>query len=160
MKLLIIPFVFFLTITSYGQSFDTLKVTGPSYVYVDTVYSSMTKIKEFKKRSVLFGVKQVTEEALSTKYNLSEKGDGVGVEICFVGTPSKSFRIAGIGGAEEQTVVRIKIYHKGNVYDGEGISQVDVTSIFVELADDLPFSQTVLSTAIKKAILDAVGKMQ
>lgn len=127
-------------------------------VFVDSVYSSF-KIKEFKRRSVLFGVKQITEEALSTKYDLSEKGQPVRVDLYFVGNPSKSIRIAGIGGSEDLTVVRIKLYYKGQVYEGEGVSEVSVSTVFIELIDELPFSQTTLSSAVKKAIIDAVNKM-
>jgi hypothetical protein len=132
--------------------------TKKELVYVDSVYSSF-KIKEFKRRSILFGVKQVTEEVLSTKYDLSENGNPVLVDLCFVGNPSKSIRIAGIGGSEDLTVVRVKLYYKGQVYEGEGVSEVSVSTIFIELIDELPFSQTTLSSAVKKAIIDAVSKM-
>ena len=76
-----------------------------------------------------------------------------------MGNPSKSIRIAGIGGSEDLTVVRVKLYYKGQVYEGEGVSEVSVSTIFIELIDELPFSQTTLSSAVKKAIIDAVSKM-
>jgi hypothetical protein len=128
-------------------------------VKVDSVYSTM-KIKEFKDRNILFGVKQITEEVLSEKYSLCEQNAiPVMVEITRVGTPSSSFRIAGVGAATETTQI-LKVHFGDTIVDGIGESATTASYAFIELKEGkVPFSKSSIGIAMKKAIIDAIGKL-
>ena len=130
-------------------------------VKVDSVYSTM-KIKEFKDRNILFGVKQITEEVLSEKYSLCDNNaTSVKVEITRVGTPSTSFRIAGVGAATETTQILLKLHFGDKIIDGIGESETTASYAFVELKEGkVPFSKSSIGIAMKKAIIDAVNKIQ
>jgi hypothetical protein len=129
-------------------------------VKVDSVYSTM-KIKEFKDRNILFGVKQITEEVLSEKYSLCEQNAiPVMVEITRVGTPSSSFRIAGVGAATETTQILLKVHFGDTIVDGIGESATTASYAFIELKEGkVPFSKSSIGIAMKKAIIDAIGKL-
>ncbi len=129
-------------------------------VKVDSVYSTM-KIKEFKDRNILFGVKQITEEALSEKYSLCEQNAiPVMVEITRVGTPSSSFRIAGVGAATETTQILLKVHFGDTIVDGIGESATTASYAFIELKEGkVPFSKSSIGIAMKKAIIDAINKL-
>ncbi len=119
------------------------------------------KIKEFKDRNILFGVKQITEEALSEKYSLCEQNAiPVMVEITRVGTPSSSFRIAGVGAATETTQILLKVHFGDTIVDGIGESATTASYAFIELKEGkVPFSKSSIGIAMKKAIIDAIGKL-
>jgi hypothetical protein len=129
-------------------------------VKVDSVYSTM-KIKEFKDRNILFGVKQITEEVLSEKYSLCEQNAiPVMVEITRVGTPSSSFRIAGVGAATETTQILLKVHFGDTIVDGIGESATTASYAFIELKEGkVPFSKSSIGIAMKKAIIDAINKL-
>ena len=129
-------------------------------VKVDSVYSTM-KIKEVKDRNILFGVKQITEEVLSEKYSLCEQNAiPVMVEITRVGTPSSSFRIAGVGAATETTQILLKVHFGDTIVDGIGESATTASYAFIELKEGkVPFSKSSIGIAMKKAIIDAVNKL-
>jgi hypothetical protein len=119
------------------------------------------KIKEFKDRNILFGVKQITEEVLSEKYSLCEQNAiPVMVEITRVGTPSSSFRIAGVGAATETTQILLKVHFGDTIVDGIGESATTASYAFIELKEGkVPFSKSSIGIAMKKAIIDAVNKL-
>ncbi len=129
-------------------------------VKVDSVYSTM-KIEEFKDRNILFGVKQITEEVLSEKYSLCEQNAiPVMVEITRVGTPSSSFRIAGVGAATETTQILLKVHFGDTIVDGIGESATTASYAFIELKEGkVPFSKSSIGIAMKKAIIDAINKL-
>ena len=59
-----------------------------------------------------------------------------------------------------KTQVGIKMTYKGLVYQGIGESEVEVRAIMIELVEgSLPFNQTVVSSAIKKGIIECISKM-
>ena len=129
---------------------------GQECVKVDTVYVS-AKVREFKTKDVLFGIKQIAEEELSNKFCLSEKGAPIMIEVYHFGLPKSTFRIAGMEKSNQTTQVGIRLFYNGIKYEGIGESDVEVRAIMVELQEgSVPFSKTTLSSAIKKAITAAV----
>lgn len=128
-------------------------------VSVDSVYSTC-KAKDLGRRDIRFGIKQIVEDELSNKYCLSDSGDDVNVEIYYFGTPKTTLRVLGVEKTEVKTQVGIRIYYKGQKYEGIGESEVEVRAILIELVEgSLPFSQTTVSSAIKKGIIECVSKM-
>ena len=129
---------------------------GQECVKVDTVYVS-AKVREFKTKDVLFGIKQIAEEELSNKFCLSEKGAPIMIEVYHFGLPKSTFRIAGMEKSNQTTQVGVRLFYNGIKYEGIGESDVEVRAIMVELQEgSVPFSKTTLSSAIKKAITAAV----
>ena len=128
-------------------------------VYVDSVYNT-AKLRELGNRDIRFGIKQIAEDELSNKYCLSDAGDDVDIEIFYFGTPKTTLRVLGVEKTEVLTQVGIKMYYKGQVYEGIGESEVEVRAVMIELVEgSLPFNQTVVSSAIKKGIIECISKM-
>ena len=144
-----------------GLQFQAVSQTlqAQTCVKVDTVYTT-AKIKELKNRRITFGIRQIAEEELSKKYQICQEGEPIGIEVAYVGTPKKSFTFGGVGGAVQTTEVLVKIHMAGLVYTGNGAEETSAQMMFIQLNDDqIPFDKTTLSTALKKAIADAVKKM-
>ena len=130
-----------------------------SCVHVDSVYSTC-KAKDLGRRDIRFGIKQIVEEEVSNKYCLSDSGDPIRVEIYYFGTPKTSLRVLGVEKTDQLTQVGIRIYYKDQKYEGVGESEVEVRAVLIELVDGkVPFSQTAVSSAIKKGIIECVSKM-
>jgi len=102
-------------------------------VHVDSVYSTC-KAKDLGRRDIRFGIKQIVEEEISNKYCLSDSGDPIKVEIFYFGTPKTSLRVLGVEKTEQLTQVGIRIYYKGQKYEGIGESEVEVRAVFIELS--------------------------
>ena len=112
------------------------------------------------RRDIRFGIKQIAEDELSNKYCLSDIGDDIDIEIYYFGTPKSTFRILGVERTDMKTQVGVKMTYKGLVYQGIGESEVEVRAIMIELVEgSLPFNQTVVSSAIKKGIIECISKM-
>ena len=149
MKALILTLMILLPIVSFSQTCVT----------VDSVYSTC-KAKEMGRRDIRFGIKQIAEDELSNKYCLSDIGDDIDIEIYYFGTPKSTLRILGVERTDMKTQVGIKMTYKGLVYQGIGESEVEVRAIMIELVEgSLPFNQTVVSSAIKKGIIECISKM-
>jgi hypothetical protein len=139
--------------------FPILTFAQQTCVHVDSVYSTC-KAKELGRRDIRFGLKQIAEDELSNKYCLSDEGDDLDMEIYYFGTPKTTIRVLGVEKTDIKTQVGIKMYYKGVVYQGIGESEVEVRAVLIELVEgSIPFNQTVLSSAIKKAIIECVSKM-
>lgn len=150
MKKFILTLLFLIPLLSFAQE----------CVYVDSVYVTC-KIKELKNRSVLFGIKQITEETLSNNFKLCQTGIPVRVEVYYVGMPKKSITIGGYEQSTQRTDVKTKVYFGDKVYDGLGSSNVEASMFFTELKDDnIPFSQTSFSNAIKISIINGIEKIE
>lgn len=122
-------------------------------VKVDSVYST-AKAKILKRQDIIFGIKQITEDALSSKYSLNYKtGEPVNVEVYYFGTPKTSLRIVGVEKTNMYTEVGINMYYRGVKYSFIGESDIEIRAVMIELVDEsIPFTKTVVSSAIKKAI--------
>ncbi len=149
MKTLLMSLLILLPIWSFSQT----------CVVVDSVYSTC-KAKEMGRRDIRFGIKQIAEDELSNKYCLSDAGDDVDVEIYYFGTPKTTVRVLGVEKTDIKTQVGIRMYYKGQKYEGIGESEVEVRAVMIELVEgSLPFNQTVVSSAIKKGIIECISKM-
>jgi hypothetical protein len=125
-------------------------------VYVDSVYNT-AKLRELGTRDIRFGVKQIVEDELSEKYCMLETGNPARVEIFYFGIPKYTIRIVGIEKTNQITQVGVRIYYKGKCYEGIGESETEVRAVMIELVDNkVPFSKMTVSSALKKAIHEAV----
>lgn len=128
-------------------------------VVVDSVYSTC-KAKELGRRDIKFGIKQIAEDELSNKFCLSDSGNDLDIEVYYFGTPKTTLRVLGVEKTEIKTQVGIRIYYKGQKYEGIGESEVEVRAVLIELVEgSVPFSQTTVSSAIKKGIIECISKM-
>lgn len=125
-------------------------------VKVDSVYST-AKLRELGNRDIRFGIKQIAEDLLSSKYCMSDTGEKIDIEVFYFGIPKKTLRIAGVENTKQITQVGVKLYYKGKVYEGIGESETEVRAIMIELVDGkVPFSKMTVSNAIKKALEECV----
>jgi hypothetical protein len=129
-------------------------------IKIDSVWCNK-KVKQISTRNVLFGIKQVAEEILSEKYNLCDSNAiSVKIEVTRIGMPSSTFKIGGVGEATQITQVYIKLYFGDKIIDGLGESETRAGFVLIELTDGkVPFNNTTIGTAIKKAILNASEKL-
>lgn len=128
-------------------------------VKVDSVYST-AKLRELGNRDIRFGIKQITEDMLSNKYCLSDKGEDLDVEVFYFGIPKTTIRIVGVEKTNQVTQVGVRIYFRGQKFEGYGESETEVRAVMIELVDGkVPFSKMTVSNALKKAIEECVLKM-
>ena len=126
---------------------------------VDSVYSTC-KAKELNKRDIRFGIKQIAEDELSNSKCLSDSGEPIKIEVFYFGTPKTTIRIFGVEKTNVMTQVGVRFYYKGQKIEGIGESEVEIRAVMIELIEgSLPFSQTTISSAIKKAIIECISKM-
>jgi len=138
--------------------FILMSFTVPCYEV--TSVTSSAEAPEMKKERVLFGIKQITEEVLSEKFNLCKDGSPVTVEIISIEAPTTGVSIGPFMAKKKETVIKVKLIKDGNEYIGEGVAKVSVKATFIDLNDEnLPFNKTSFAGAVKKSIEDAVSKM-
>lgn len=151
MKNILIALITILPIFGFSQT--------QTCVVVDSVYSTC-KAKELGRRDIKFGIKQIAEDELSNKFCLSDSGNDLDIEVYYFGTPKTTLRVLGVEKTEIKTQVGIRIYYKGQKYEGIGESEVEVRAVLIELVEgSVPFSQTTVSSAIKKGIIECISKM-
>ena len=128
-------------------------------VKVDSIYST-AKVRELGNRNIKFGIKQIAEDYLSEKYCLSSTGESIWVEVYYFGLPKKTLRIAGVEKTDQITQVGIRLYYKGIKYDGRGESETEIRAMLLEVQEgSIPFEKMTVSSAIKKAIGEAILKL-
>ena len=136
-----------------------LNVIAQDCVYVDSVYNT-AKLKEMGNRDIRFGIKQIVEDEISEKYCLSEDGKDIDVEVFYFGLPKTTIRVIGIEKTETKTQVGVRLYYEGKCYEGVGESETEIRAIMIEVKEGmLPFEKMTVSSALKKAIHEAVGKL-
>ena len=134
-------------------------VMAQQCIFVDSVYNT-AKLRELGNRDIRFGVRQIVEEELSEKYCLSEDGDDIDVEIYYFGLPKTTIRVVGVEKTNTITQVGVKLYYKGNCYQGVGESDTEIRAIMVEVQEgSIPFEKMTVSSALKKAIHEAAIKL-
>jgi hypothetical protein len=134
-------------------------VMGQQCVYVDSVYNT-AKLRELGNRDIRFGIKQIVEEELSEKFCLSEDGKDVDVEVFYFGLPKTTIRVVGVEKTESLTQVGVRIHYDGKCYEGIGESPTEVRTIMMEVRDGMmPFEKMTVSSALKKAIHEAIVKI-
>ena len=134
-------------------------VIAQDCVYVDSVYNT-AKLKEMGNRDIRFGIRQIVEDEISEKYCLSEDGKDIDVEVFYFGLPKTTIRVIGIEKTESKTQVGVRLYYDGKCYEGVGESETEIRAIMIEVKEGmLPFEKMTVSSALKKAIHEAVGKL-
>ena len=134
-------------------------VIAQDCVYVDSVYNT-AKLKEMGNRDIRFGIKQIVEDEVSEKFCLSEDGKDIDVEVFYFGLPKTTIRVIGIEKTETKTQVGVRLYYDGKCYEGVGESETEIRAIMIEVKEGmLPFEKMTVSSALKKAIHEAVGKL-
>lgn len=129
--------------------------------YKVTKVSSQVEAPEMKKERVVFGIKQITEEILSEKYDICEDGTPVEVEILSIEAPSTNTSLGPFSKTKKITTVKLRLIIGKEEYWGQGSANVTVQSTFLDLNDDnLPFNKTSFSSSIKKALIEAVSEMK
>ena len=136
-----------------------LNVIAQDCVYVDSVYNT-AKLKEMGNRDIRFGIRQIVEDEISEKFCLSEDGKDIDVEVFYFGLPKTTIRVIGIEKTESKTQVGVRLYYDGKCYEGVGESETEIRAIMIEVKEGmLPFEKMTVSSALKKAIHEAVGKL-
>lgn len=134
-------------------------VTAQQCVYVDSVYNT-AKLRELGNRDIRFGIKQIVEEELSEKFCLSDDGKDMDVEVFYFGLPKTTIRVVGIEKTEALTQVGVRIHYDGKCYEGIGESSTEVRAMMIEVKEGMmPFEKMTVSSALKKAIHEAIIKI-
>lgn len=139
--------------------FLPLTLSAQDCVYVNQVTVNK-KFKELNSRNIKFGIKQIAEEILSEKHCLADSSNAVNVEVYSIGAPKTTIRIIGASSISQVTQVNLKVTYKSIVYEGLGEAQTDVRSMFIELENNkVPFNNTTISTALKRALQSAIQQI-
>ena len=136
-------------------------------LFVTSVYSQdCYSVKDVKNNGEIeginpkrftLGVKQITEEILSVNKTICEDGKPVSVLIESIEAPSTGISLGPFERKRKKTVVILVITMDGKEYRGVGDANTDVKSTFIELQDEnLPFEKSAFSSALKKAIQNAL----
>ena len=133
--------------------------TAQQCVYVDSVYNT-AKLRELGNRDIRFGIKQIVEEELSEKFCLSDDGKDMDVEVFYFGLPKTTIRVVGVEKTESVTQVGVRIHYDGKCYEGIGESSTEVRAMMIEVREGMmPFEKMTVSSALKKAIHQAIIKI-
>ena len=128
-------------------------------VKVDTVFVT-AKLRELGSRDIRFGIKQIVEEELSQKFCLSDDGEPIKVEVFYFGLPKTTIRVVGVEKTNTITQVGVRLHYKGVKYEGIGESDTEIRAIMIEVQEgSIPFEKMTVSSALKKAIHEAVIKI-
>jgi len=128
-------------------------------VYVDSVYNT-AKLKEMGNRDIRFGIRQIVEEELSEKFCLSDDGKDIDVEVFYFGLPKTTIRVVGFEKTDAMTQVGVRLYYDGKCYEGIGESSTEVKAMMIEVREGMmPFEKMTVSSALKKAIHEAIIKI-
>ena len=139
--------------------FLPLTLLAQDCVYVNQITVNK-KFKELNSRNIKFGIKQIAEEILSEKHCLADSSIAVNVEVYSIGAPKTTIRIIGASSISQVTQVNLKVTFKNVVYEGLGEAQTDVRSMFIELENnEVPFNNTTISTALKRALQNAIQQI-
>jgi len=123
--------------------------------------TSEANIEGISPKRFTLGVKQISEEMLSEKYNICEDGDSVSVCVKSIEAPTYGMSIGPFDFKRKVTIVTTEIYVRGVKYIGVGESTTDVKSTFIELQDEnLPFEKTAFSGALKKSLQNAISQIK
>ena len=128
-------------------------------VYVDSVYNT-AKLRELGNIDIRFGIKQIVEEELSEKFCLSDDGKDMDVEVFYFGLPKTTIRVVGVEKTESVTQVGVRIHYDGKCYEGIGESSTEIRAMMIEVKEGMmPFEKMTVSSALKKAIHEAIIKI-
>jgi hypothetical protein len=129
--------------------------------YTVTEVKNKTENPDLSSKKFTFGVKQIAEELLSTKYSLCDSGLPVIVNITSIEAPSVGINIGPFMIKKKITEVKTEVVINGNTYTGFGEAKLSVNAGFAELRDEnLPFEKSVFASAIKKALENSISKIE
>jgi hypothetical protein len=147
-KLLLLIGLLFIT-TSYSQK-----------CYSVTSVENNGEIEGINPKRFTLGVKQITEEILSVKHSICENGKPVVVIIESIDAPTTGISLGPFEKKRKKTIVKLKITIDGDDYFGQGETNTDVQSTFIELQDEnIPFEKSAFSSALKKGIQEALSDL-
>jgi hypothetical protein len=139
----------FFSMTMFSQECYSIKEVD-NYAEIEGVDSNRLKL----------GVKQISEEIISDKYEICENGTPISVIIESIEAPTNSVSLGPFSKVRKKTIVKVKLLVNGIEYDGIGESNTDVKTTFIELQDEnLPFEKSSFSNALKKSLLDVISKL-
>lgn len=119
---------------------------------------STAEIEEISQKRIVFGIKQITEEIISEKYEICEEGLPVTVDVLSIEAPSKGMSLGPFAKNKKQTIIKVKVIMRDKESYGEGLAEISTQSMFLDLNDDtLPFSKTTFASAMKKALESALN---
>jgi hypothetical protein len=111
-------------------------------------------------RDIRFGIRQIVEDEVSQKFCLSDEGNDIDVEVFYFGLPKTTIRVVGVEKTESVTQVGVRLYYNGKCYEGIGESETEIRAIMIEVKEGgIPFEKMTVSSALKKAIHEAVVKL-
>ena len=143
----------------FGLTLFSLNIQAQQCVYVDSVYNT-AKLKEMGNRDIRFGIRQIVEDEVSQKFCLSDEGNDIDVEVFYFGLPKTTIRVVGVEKTESITQVGVRLYYNGKCYEGMGESETEIRAIMIEVKEGgMPFEKMTVSSALKKAIHEAVIKL-
>jgi len=116
------------------------------------------EIEGISPKRFTMGVKQITEEILSVNHSICENGKPVIVIIESIDAPTTGISLGPFEKKRKKTIVKLKITVDGDDYFGQGETNTDVQSTFIELQDEnIPFEKSAFSSALKKGIQEALS---
>ena len=152
----------------------------PSIIDVDLIRPTLTVSKfvgtseniGIKDDRITMGIQQLLQEQFQeSDYILTDESDAnftVSAEIVYIGRPNEAFSIVGIFNRRKtKTQVRLNVLLKdnitGKVTTSRGIGEIDTkisaTGLQIE-EDGVPFSNSELGGALRKAIDDATKQLK
>ena len=152
----------------------------PSIIDVDLIRPTLTVSKfvgtseniGIKDDRITMGIQQLLQEQFQeSDYILTDESDAnftVSVEIVYIGRPNEAFSIVGIFNRRKtKTQVRLNVLLKdnitGKVITSRGMGEIDTkisaTGLQIE-EDGVPFSNSELGGALRKAIDDATKQLK
>ena len=152
----------------------------PSIIDVDLIRPTLTVSKfvgtsenvGIKDDRITMGIQQLLQEAFQeSDYILTDESDAnftVSAEIVYIGRPNEAFSIVGIFNRRKtKTQVRLNVLLKdnitGKVITSRGMGEIDTkisaTGLQIE-EDGVPFSNSELGGALRKAIDDATKQLK
>ena len=157
----------------YSQSLPQPIIVGEELDYPTLKISQFVKVDEsvgIRDDKVSLGIKQLVEESFQdTRYRLVEDDNAdftANVEVLYIGKPNESFSIVGLFNRRNQKtqvnlVVNLVNNLEGEVrgYRGSGEIETNVTAAGLQIEDEAEFGKSELGGAVKKAILDAIQKI-
>jgi hypothetical protein len=149
MKKLLLLTSLFLTLNSYAQT-----------CYKVNSVENKTENPDLSSKKFTFGVKQMTEELISSKKNICTDGLPIVVNITSIEAPSIGINIGPFMIKKKITIVKLEVIVDDKKFEGEGEAKLSVKAGFAELRDEnLPFEKSVFASAVKKALENSIAKM-
>ena len=173
MKVILFSFLMFGLVR--GQDLPQPAIVGEDLIQPTLKISEFVKVDEntgIKDDRVTLGIRQLLEESFSnSRYILVDDDNAnfiASAEIVWVGRPDEAFSIVGIFNRRKtKTQVRLNVLLKdnitGKVITSRGMGEIDTkisaTGLQIE-EDGVPFSNSELGGALRKAIDDATKQLK